>query len=197
MSKRLAFVVIALIGVALPQFALAACGYAGVSVSGTAEEVEDACRALDEVLAYFKKIGLQSDPEISISFQDRVYVDMYLQAYGPKGREPVGRNEVSGFYDSRRKELQIASARREIKRERRPWRIEWGQSIAYSILQHELVHAIVADRLGNEYQSSESSGTNLSPMPSSSISWIVSSREQFSPTIPMLNLSPSRRASTR
>ena len=150
--KGLALVAIVLIGIVLPQCGLAACGYAGVSVTGTAEEVADACRALDQVLAYFKKIDFQSDPEISISFRDRVYVDMYLHAYGPEGKEPVGRNEVSGFYDSRRKELQIASARREIKRERRPWGIEWGQPIAYSILQHELAHAIVAGRLGNEYQ---------------------------------------------
>lgn len=150
--KRLALVAIVLTGIVLPRYALAACGHAGLSVTGTAEEVADACQALDQVLAYFKKIGFQPDPEISISFRDRVYVDMYPHAYGPEGKEPVGRSEVSGFYDSRRKELQIASARREIRRERRPWGIEWGQPIAYSILQHELAHAIVAGRLGNEYQ---------------------------------------------
>lgn len=148
----MALVAIVLLGVVLPQCALAACGYEGVSVSGAAEEVADACRAIDEVLSYFKKIGFQPDPEISISFQDRVYVDMYLHTYGPGSKEPVGKNEVSGFYDSRRKELQIASGRREIQRERRPWGIKWSQSIAYSILQHELVHAIVAGLLGNEYQ---------------------------------------------
>ena len=98
--QKMALVAIVLIGVVLPQYALAACGYEGVSVSGTAEEVADACRAIDEVLSYFKKIGFQPDPEISISFQDRVYVDMYLHTYGPGSKEPVGKNEVSGFYDS-------------------------------------------------------------------------------------------------
>ena len=150
--KKTVLVTLVLLGVVLPRHAWAACGYAGVSVSGTAEEVTDACRALDEVLGYFEKLGFQSDPEMRISFQDRVYVDMYLQTYGPAGTEPVGSNEVSGFYDSRRKELQIASTRREIKRERRPWGIAWGPPIAYSILQHELAHAIVAGRLGHEYQ---------------------------------------------
>jgi hypothetical protein len=149
--KRLASVAVISIGILLPQYALAACGYAGVSVSGTTEEVADACRALDEVLAYFGKIGFQSEPEISISFRDRVYVDMYPQVYGSERKQPAGRSEVSGLYDSRRKELQIASARSEVKRERRPWGIEWGPSIAYSILQHELTHAILAGRPGIEY----------------------------------------------
>jgi hypothetical protein len=150
--KRVALVATVLIIILAPHHVLAACGYAGVSVSGTADEVTDACRALDEVLAYFERIGFRSEPEISISFQDRVYIDMYLQTYGPEGKEPVARSEVSGFYDSRRKELQIASARRGITRERRPWGIAWGQPIAYSILQHELAHALTAGRLGSEYQ---------------------------------------------
>lgn len=150
--KRVALVAIAVIGILMPQQSSAACGYADVAVSGTAEEIADACRALDEVLGYFERIGFRSDPEIRISFQDRVTIDMYLQTYGPESKEPVGRSEVSGFYDSRRKELQIASARRGIKRERRPWGIEWGRSIAYSILQHELAHALTAGRLGSDYQ---------------------------------------------
>jgi hypothetical protein len=142
-------VAIVLIGIVLPQCASAACGYQGVSVAGTTEEVADACRAIDDVLSYFRKIGFQSDPAVSISFQDQAYIDMYLQT---AGKEPVGREEVSGFYNSRRKELQITSGRREIKRERRPWGIAWGPPIAYSILQHELVHAVVASMLGGEYQ---------------------------------------------
>lgn len=141
-----------LTGVALPHHAMAACGHNGVSVAGTAEEIADACRALEEVLSYFKKIGFQLDPEVSISFQDQVYIDMYLQTYGPAGKEPVGREEVSGTFNSNRKELQITSGRRELRRERRPWGIEWGQPIAYSILQHELAHAVVAGLLGSEYQ---------------------------------------------
>ena len=54
-------VALVLIGIVLPQCASANCGYEGVSVSGTVEEVADACRALDEVLLYFKKIGVQPD----------------------------------------------------------------------------------------------------------------------------------------
>lgn len=137
-----------LAGIALPQDASAACGHEGVSVSGTAEEVADACRALDEVVSYFSKIGFQPAPDIRISFRDHVYIDMYV----PAGKEPAGREEVSGAYDCRRKELQITSARRESRRDRRPWGIAWGQPIAYSILQHELTHAVVAGLLGSDYQ---------------------------------------------
>jgi len=151
--RSTALVAAVLVGIGMPRFASAACGHEGVSVSGTIEEIADACRALDEVLRYFKKIGLQSDPVVSISFQDQVYIDMFLQTYEPTSRESVGRNRVSGYYDFRRRELQVTSGRREIRRERKPWGIEWGPPIAYSILQHELVHAAVANLLGNGYQS--------------------------------------------
>jgi hypothetical protein len=150
--RRAALVAIALIGLVLPQPALAACGYSGVSVSGTAEELADACQALEEVLGYFRKIGLRPEPAVEISFQDRVYIDMYPHVYEPAGKEAVGRNEVSGSYNFRLRELQITSGRRELRRERRPWGIAWSQPIAYSILQHELVHAVVASLLGREYQ---------------------------------------------
>lgn len=59
---------------------------------------------------------------------------------------------MSGAYDCRRKELQITSVRREFRRDRKPWGIAWGLPIAYSILQHELVHATVAGLLGSDYQ---------------------------------------------
>ena len=77
---------------------------------------------------------------------------MYLHTYDATSNEPVGKNAVSGYYDFRRRGLQITSGRRDIQRARRPWGIEWGQSIGYSILQHELVHAIVANQLGSKYQ---------------------------------------------
>lgn len=150
--RKLALATTVLIGIVVPQCTSAACGYDGVSVSGTAEEVADACRALDEVLSYFRNIGLQHDPQVSISFWDQVQIDMFPQTYKPTGKDSVGKSQVSGSYDFRRRELQITSGRREIRRERRPWGIEWGQPIAYSILQHELVHAIVAGLLGSEYQ---------------------------------------------
>jgi len=149
---RIAFVVAVFITIVLPHRAWAACGFARVSISGTAEELADACQALDEVLDYFRKIGFRPDPEVSVSFQDQVYIDMYPHTYDPTSRESVGKNEVSGCYDFRRRELQITSGRRAIKRERRPWSIAWDQSIAYSILQHELAHAVVANLLGREYQ---------------------------------------------
>lgn len=151
--RWIALAAAALIGIAVPQCArAAACGHEGVSVSGTAEEVTDACRALDEVLRYFRAIGFEPDPVVAVSFQDQVYIDMFPQTYEPHSRESVARNRVSGYYDSRRRQLQITSGRRGIQRERTPWGIAWGPPIAYSILQHELVHAVVASLLGEEYQ---------------------------------------------
>jgi hypothetical protein len=140
-----------LIGLVVPPSASAACGHEGVSITGTADEAGDACRALAEVLRYFEKIGLRAEPIVSISFQDQVYIDMFPQTYEPANRDSVGRNRVSGYYDFRSKELQVTSGRHDLHRERKPWGIEWGQPIAYSILQHELTHAIVANILGSEY----------------------------------------------
>jgi hypothetical protein len=150
--KRITAVALVLIGIVMPHDASAACGHEGVSVSGTVEEVDDACRALGEVLNYFARIGARPVPQVRISFQDQVYIDMYLHTYDPASKQPVGENEVSGCYNFARRELQVTSGRRDIKRERRPWNIEWSQPIAYSILEHELVHAVLANLLDGSYQ---------------------------------------------
>ncbi len=150
--RKIALVAIVLLGVVVPQHATAACGYARMSVSGSAEETADACRALEQVVSYFRKIGFEPQPSLAIAFRDRVEIDVYLQDYARRSERPAGRNEVSGYYDFRRNELQITSGRRDVARERKPWGIPWGQPIAYSILQHELVHAIVAGLLGGRYQ---------------------------------------------
>lgn len=118
--KGITFALLVLIGIALPQPALAACGYAGVAISGTVEELADACRALEDVLDYFRKIGFRPEPVVSISFQDQVHMDMYPHVYEPAGKEAVGRSEVSGSYNFRLRELQITTGRRELPRERRP-----------------------------------------------------------------------------
>lgn len=144
-------VVSTLLGIILPQCAFGACGFERVFVSGTAEEVEDACRAIDQVLSYFRNLGYKPDPEVSILFQEHVEIDMYQHGYEPRAEQPAGKSEVSGYYDFRHKELQITSGRG-ILRDRKPWGIVWGESIAYSILQHELTHAIVANMLGSRYR---------------------------------------------
>jgi len=149
--SKLASVVIVLISLVLPQSASAACGYDRVAVAGTTEEIADACLALEQVLRYFKETGFRPVPEVSISFENHVYIDMYLHSSEPAGREPVGESEVSGYYNFPRKELHVTSGRRNVLRERRPWGLEWNRSIAYSILQHELAHAIVAALLGPDY----------------------------------------------
>ena len=150
------------------------------------------------MLLYFKKIGVQPSPEVSISFQDQVYIDMYPHTYDPTRKEPVGRNEVSGCYNFRGRELQITSGRRDIQRERRPWGIEWGQSIAYSVLEHELVHAIVANLLGSKYQKVAKAWHEfIAYSVQLDLMDHLNSRARFSPIIRMLNRSNSRRVSTR
>jgi hypothetical protein len=130
--------------------ARAACGFEHLSVTGTAEEEADACRAARDVLAWFEDLGFAVEPSFRVVFADRVVIDMFDAA----GGDLTGTAEVSGYFDARRDEVRVTSGRRDLRRSRRPWGIEWGRPIAYSILQHELVHAVTADLLGDDYSRS-------------------------------------------
>lgn len=129
------------------QASFAACGHERVTVSGLPEEVEDTCRAMGQVLAYFKQLGFKPDLQATIIFHERVYIDMY----DVRAEKIVGREQVSGFFNRRANEVQITSGHRGVARIRKPWGIEWGRAIAYSILQHELVHATTAAALGSDF----------------------------------------------
>lgn len=152
--RRFALVAAALIGFALPEPADAACGFERIAVTGTVGERADVCRALSEVMGYFQAIGFDPVPQADIAFRDVVVIDLYRpNPYRPRLGETVRKQTVLGYYSFPTKALEVTSARRGHQGHRQPWEIEWGAGIAYSILQHELVHAIVANLLGEDYPS--------------------------------------------
>jgi hypothetical protein len=127
---------------------VADCGYERVSVTGSDEEIADACRALEEVHAYFSDLGLAFEPQFSLTFHDRIFLDLVE----PGAQERLGKVQVSGMYDAGRKEIHVTSGESELHETRSPWGIAWDPEIAYSILQHEMVHMAVHKILGSAYR---------------------------------------------
>ncbi len=135
-------VAIAMIAFVSP--ARADCGFPDVMVIGSAEETEMACRALDGVLSWFAGNGQPIVPAVTIRFLDRVFCDFPAQ---PSGL-PACKVQVSGLFDFDRRVIEITSADSPYRATRHPWGIDWGPEIAFSVLQHEMVHMAVADLLG-------------------------------------------------
>lgn len=125
----------------------AGCGYERVNVVGSAQEQALACKAVDEILAYFKSIGFQIEPKCRMIFSDRVYVNVY--EVDP--RHTMGQMQVSGYYDPSRDLIEVTSALSRYRKGRKPWKIAWGAAVAYSIMQHELAHMAVRHALGPRY----------------------------------------------
>jgi len=147
---RCGLVIAAFFILALPQQALAACGYDLVEVVGDEEEISVACEALDGVLGYFAEAGYTVEPVVTISFQDEVWYDVDAD----EGR----RIKVSGCFDMRRAAIEITRWKVEPAIDRRPWGMAWDRPIVASILQHELIHmatiAVLAEqhaRLGKAW----------------------------------------------
>lgn len=126
----------------------AACGSDNVSVIGSQAQSANTCRALDEVRAYFKAIGFEIEPRITIKFSELVYIATYDAISG----RPTSRFQVSGFYDATRDRIEITSAWSRYRKSRRPWGLRWGHAIAHSILQHELTHMALRQALAGRYQ---------------------------------------------
>jgi len=126
--------------------ALADCGHPRVVVHATAEDRDNACSALTDVLNFFAKGGLVIEPELTIRFRREVYVELV----NPITREAT-RVRVSGFYRESTKELQMTDSSSPWAGQRRPWGLAWDAQVSRSILQHEIVHAIVAQLMGGTY----------------------------------------------
>jgi Family of unknown function (DUF6639) len=132
--------------VALAAPAHADCARASVSVVGTAQKREGACAALEEVLAYFAAGGITVDLQLNIRFRPAVYVKL-ASATGHIG-EFV---HVSGTYDASTKQLDMVDANAARISECRPWGVLWDPAIGHSMLQHEIIHAVVAQMMGERY----------------------------------------------
>lgn len=126
------------------------CGFDGVTVEGRPAEVEGSCVALARVLAAFDAMGFPIEPKFSLIFKERVFVEMIAQSPQPDdARELL---QVSAFFDSRRKLIEITSFDSPYQQDRRPWGIDWGPEIAGSILHHELAHMATFAVLGEDYR---------------------------------------------
>jgi hypothetical protein len=122
----------------------AECGHERISISGTPVEAAEACRALDAVLGYFRDVGVVVEPAFELVFKDRVVI-LLPDLAGSGVPRPT---QVSGYYDAARRRLEVTTAKSPHKKDRSPWSIAWGPEIAFSILQHELVHMVVYAHLG-------------------------------------------------
>ncbi len=138
---------LALASVTLAPAAHAGCATGAITIIGSAEEEQAACAALDSVLGWFREIGFEPNLVATVHFKDAVFCDF---TEGADGRA-VCQVQVSGLFDLSRWTVEITSADSPRRESRRPWGIDWGPEIAYSILQHELTHLAVAGVLGEGF----------------------------------------------
>lgn len=139
--------VIAWIGLAAaPARAGGGCDRSAVTIIGDAEEEQEARAAVDQARAYFAALGLFVDLRLSIRFQQVVIV-----APADSGRS-FGEAPVSGYYHAGAKEVRITSTNSDWARRRQPWRLAWSRELAYSILRHEIAHAIIYQLLGESHR---------------------------------------------
>ena len=106
--------------VAVDPARAAACGHAG---GATPWEAADVCRALSDVLGYFRAMGFQLEPAGSVTFLRR--------------GDPAtsGTTHVHGYFDRRQSAVVLF---REPGTE--PWGLTWSDEVAASFARHELVH---------------------------------------------------------
>ena len=86
------------------------------------------------------------DPELTMQFRPEVYVEMV---------NPVTKEtrlvRVSGRYLVGAKELQMTSFNARWILQRKPWGLAWDADMSRSILQHEIIHATMAQLMGANY----------------------------------------------
>ena len=128
--------------------AVAACGYDNIKISGSPEESEIACDAVGDVLTYFRDLGFTIDPTVEIHFKAQVFCDFQADNTATESCNV----QVPGLYDHNRKVVEITSADSPFRDDRKPWGVDWGEEISYSILQHELTHMAVGEILGEDFR---------------------------------------------
>lgn len=102
---------------------LSSCGYKDVVVvNGDPAERVAACDALNEVTAYFRAIGFEIAPAISLEFADR----------------PADHTVSHGYFDAARAQVVVYRSAAVA-----PWGLSWNLALAASFLRHELVHVMV------------------------------------------------------
>jgi len=103
------------------------CGYAGVAIVNYEQaELDATCRALSDIISYFRQIGFALKPRVSVRFADR-----------PLGRS-TGATSAYGFFDAPGAQIVVYRSS-----DVRPWGLPWSPQLAMSFLHHELVHMAV------------------------------------------------------
>lgn len=128
------------------SIARADCNAGHVVVLGTSEERESVCRALSEVRNYFAQGGIKLEFELTVRLQDRVEITASDQFTHTAGHWPV-----SGYYRAGTKDLYMTRAKAPWTSERTPWHLPWDNEIEFSILEHEVIHAAIAQIMGDKY----------------------------------------------
>jgi len=132
--------------IAPSRLAFADCGHIAVRVTGTADETISTCRALDEVLSYFEAGGLAVEPRLTVRFEPSVFVRTRGSPTNATGEVPV-----SGSYEGSTDEIRILNAATgDIGR--RAWGLRWDAATAFSVLEHEIVHTVIAQIMGDRYE---------------------------------------------
>lgn len=132
--------------IALTSTSIADCGHSSVKILGTVEEQLSICRALDEVLQYFKAGGFDVDGNLTVRSGPLVHVHTV--------RSPKGENEftpVSGAFAATSKEIRLLSSTWWTI-DRRTWGLSWDAAMAYSISEHEITHWVIAQIMGDQYE---------------------------------------------
>lgn len=109
------------------------CGHAGVRVDGSTHSVHSgaACEAIRDTWGYFRRIGISSEPKLSVHFEAR----------GLESDKPSHSGYAYADRGSSRIVVFVSSGRR-------PWGLPWSDAWVRSFLRHELVHVAVWHFLG-------------------------------------------------
>ena len=89
-------------------------------------ELDMACRALTDITEYFRGMGFEVTPRVSLRFADR-----------PSSRS-AGLSSSHGYFDRWRSQIVVHRAS-----DVSPWGLPWPPQLAGSFLRHELAHMAV------------------------------------------------------
>lgn len=118
------------------------CGFAAINVIyDDPAELEAACGALADIVAYFRRVGFDIAPKLSLRFVDR------------DADHSIGQTMTHGYFDAARSQITVHRSA-----DVNPWGLAWSVKLAASFLRHELAHMAVWQvanarqvRLGREW----------------------------------------------
>ena len=108
------------------------CGYPDVSIIyDDSAELDAACDALADIVAYFRRMGFEIVPKVSLRFVDR------------DAAHSLEQGAAHGYFNGPQSQI-VAYRTSDVS----PWGLAWSAKLAASFLQHELAHMAVWEILG-------------------------------------------------